>query len=204
MQTKVQMIKEILKSAFGLFIFSIGVFLTIQADIGLAPWDCLSMGASYRVGMSFGIVHTIISIVILGIDVLLKEKIGFQFGEPMKTEACLVLRPSSFRDFCKGEKGIFFIGEAAGFISPSSLEGISSAIYSARDLSRVLNHPHGDLNRRYWKKTLKIRIKIGLKLLKCPFMYNSFLRKLVLKSGLQSIKIDGTTNKGKNPAFSAK
>ena len=35
MQTKVQMIKEILKSAFGLFIFSIGVFLTIQADIGL-------------------------------------------------------------------------------------------------------------------------------------------------------------------------
>ena len=77
MQTKVQMIKEILKSAFGLFIFSIGVFLTIQADIGLAPWDCLSMGASYRVGMSYGIVHTIISIVILGIDVLLKEKIGY-------------------------------------------------------------------------------------------------------------------------------
>ena len=132
------------------------------------------------------------------------EKIGFRFGEPLKTEACLVLRPSSFRDFCKGEKGIFFIGEAAGFISPSSLEGISSAIYSARDLSRVLNHPHGDLNRRYWNKTLKIRIKIGLKLLKCPFMYNAFLRKLVLKSGLQSIKIDGTTNKGKNPAFSAK
>ena len=77
MQTKVQMIKEILKSAFGLFIFSIGVFLTIQADIGLAPWDCLSMGASYRVGMSYGNVHTIISIVILGIDVLLKEKIGY-------------------------------------------------------------------------------------------------------------------------------
>ena len=116
----------------------------------------------------------------------------------------VVLRPSSFRDFCKGEKGIFFIGEAAGFISPSSLEGISSAIYSARDLSRVLNHPFGDLNKRYWNRTLKIRIKIGLKLLNCPFMYNSFLRKLVLKSGLQSIKIDGTTNTGKHPAFSAK
>ena len=77
MQTKVQMIKEILKSAFGLFIFSIGVYLTIQANIGLAPWDCLSMGASYRVGMSYGIVHTIISIIIVLIDVLLKEKIGY-------------------------------------------------------------------------------------------------------------------------------
>ena len=77
MQTKKQMIKEILKSAFGLFIFSIGVYLTNQANIGLAPWDCLSMGVSARVGMSYGIVHTIISIIIVLIDVLLKEKIGY-------------------------------------------------------------------------------------------------------------------------------
>ena len=77
MQTKVQMIKEILKSAFGLFIFSIGVYLTIQADIGLAPWDCLSMGVSGKVGYSYGIVHTVISIIILIIDILLKEKIGY-------------------------------------------------------------------------------------------------------------------------------
>ncbi len=77
MQTKVQMIKEILKSAFGLFIFAIGVYLTIQANIGLAPWDCLSMGVSARVGYSYGIVHTAISILILVIDILLKEKIGY-------------------------------------------------------------------------------------------------------------------------------
>ena len=77
MQTKTQMIKEILKSALGLFIFSIGVYLTIQADIGLAPWDCLSMGVSGKVGHSYGIVHTVISIVILIIDILLKEKIGY-------------------------------------------------------------------------------------------------------------------------------
>ena len=77
MQTKPQIIKEILKSALGLFIFSIGVYLTIQANIGLAPWDCLSMGVSARVGYSYGIVHTAISIIILIIDILLKEKIGY-------------------------------------------------------------------------------------------------------------------------------
>ena len=77
MQTKPQIIKEILKSALGLFIFSIGVYLTIQANIGLAPWDCLSMGVSARVGYSYGIVHTVISIIILIIDILLKEKIGY-------------------------------------------------------------------------------------------------------------------------------
>lgn len=58
------------------------------------------------------------------------------------------------------------------------------------ELSHVLDQPYGNPNRRYWRKTLKIRMKIGMKLLKCPFMYNAFLRKLVLKSGLQSIKID--------------
>ena len=77
MQTKPQIIKEILKSALGLFIFAIGVYLTIQANIGLAPWDCLSMGVSARVGYSYGIVHTAISIIILIIDILLKEKIGY-------------------------------------------------------------------------------------------------------------------------------
>ena len=77
MQPKPQIIKEILKSALGLFIFSIGVYLTIQANIGLAPWDCLSMGVSARVGYSYGIVHTAISIIILIIDILLKEKIGY-------------------------------------------------------------------------------------------------------------------------------
>ena len=77
MQPKPQIIKEILKSALGLFIFSIGVYLTIQANIGLAPWDCLSMGVSAKVGYSYGIVHTVISIIILIIDILLKEKIGY-------------------------------------------------------------------------------------------------------------------------------
>lgn len=112
---------------------------------------------------------------------------GFRFGKPLKTEACLVLRPASHREFCRGEDGIFLIGEAAGFISPSSLEGISSAILSAQALSRVLNLPYGSLNRRYWQKTRRLRIKLSLKLLKCPFLYHSFLRKLVMKSGIESI-----------------
>lgn len=129
------------------------------------------------------------------------ERIGFRFGAPLKTEACLVLRPASFRDFCKGEKGIFLIGEAAGFISASSLEGISSAIGSAKTLSDVLNHPFGNLNERYWQKTLPLRLKLFTKVLKSPFLYRSFLRKLVIKSGIQSIKITETLA---NPPFFAK
>ena len=41
MQNKsLQMIKAILKSAFGLFLYSCGVYLTVQANIGIAPCEC--------------------------------------------------------------------------------------------------------------------------------------------------------------------
>lgn len=78
MQNKsLQMIKAILKSAFGLFLYSCGVYLTVQANIGIAPWECLSMAISGKVGLSFGFVHTVSGLLILGIDLLLQEKIGF-------------------------------------------------------------------------------------------------------------------------------
>lgn len=117
------------------------------------------------------------------------EKTGFKFGKPIKTEACLVLRPSKFFDFCCGRDNTFLVGESAGFISPSSLEGISSAINSAYYLSEILNSHSKNPNKEYRLKTFNIRLKIFFKLLKCPFMYNSFLRKFVLKSGFQSIEI---------------
>ena len=117
------------------------------------------------------------------------ENYGFRFGKPLKTEACLVLRPSSLRDFCCGMDGVFLIGEAAGFISPSSLEGISSAINSALILSKILNAKEKHPNKKYRLKTRPIRLKLFMKVLKCPFMYQSTLRRLVMKSGLKSIKI---------------
>ena len=115
------------------------------------------------------------------------EQFDFQFGTPLKTEACVVLRPSSPWDFHTGRDGAFLIGEAAGFISPSSLEGISSAINSGYILSKCLTVKNP--NHSYFKRTLKIRLKLYLKNLKCPFMYFPPLRFLVMKSKLDSIAI---------------
>ena len=115
--------------------------------------------------------------------------LGFSLENPEKTEACLVLRPSGPKSFCCGDNGVFLIGEAAGFISPSSLEGISYAFTSASILADILNSGASNPNARYRRATSKIRMKILLKNLKMPFMYNPFLRKLVMKSGLASIKM---------------
>lgn len=116
------------------------------------------------------------------------EKLGVCFGEPIKTEGCQVLRPASPAEFCCGGKDIFLIGEAAGFVSPSSLEGISSGIESATMLSQALNLER-EPGKVYRRKTFPLRLKLSGKLLKCPFMYWPLLRKIVMASGMDSIEI---------------
>lgn len=66
-----------LQIAAGLLVFAFGVHLTIYANIGLAPWDCLGMGISYHTPLNYGISMTLIAILVLGIDLLLRERIGY-------------------------------------------------------------------------------------------------------------------------------
>ena len=57
--------------------FAFGVHLTIYANIGLAPWDCLGMGISYHTPLNYGLSMTAIAVIILIIDILLGERIGY-------------------------------------------------------------------------------------------------------------------------------
>ena len=66
-----------LQIAGGLLVFAFGVHLTIFANIGLAPWDCLGMGISYHTPFTYGISMTLMSILILIIDLVMKERVGF-------------------------------------------------------------------------------------------------------------------------------
>ncbi len=119
------------------------------------------------------------------------EKLGMKIGEAVKTEACLVLRPATANSFCCGKDDAFLIGEAAGFISPSSLEGISSAIKSASALAEVLNSKRSAPLKAYRRKTAGLRRTLTFKIAKCPFMYNPLVRKFVMLSGLNTIPVKG-------------
>ena len=129
--------------------------------------------------------------------VRLEKEYGFKFGDPIKTEACFVLRPKNAKSFCLGKENVFLLGEAVGFVSPSGLEGISSALLSGTYLADAFNEndggryePNADCIRKtYAKKAKKIKRRMMLKLLKCPPMYSPFLRKYVMKSGLTSIPV---------------
>ncbi len=116
------------------------------------------------------------------------------FDRPLRTEACQVCRPKLARGVFLGENGAFLLGEAAGFISPSSFEGISYALTTSELLADAFNdakkyQKKSEIQRKYKQKTVKLRIKIALKCLKRPFMYNQFLRRAVMKSGVSTIKM---------------
>ncbi len=61
----------------GLLVFAFGVHLTIFANIGLAPWDCLGMGLSYHTPLNYGLAMTLVAVTVLGVDLLLRERVGY-------------------------------------------------------------------------------------------------------------------------------
>ena len=67
---------NMLIAAVSLFVNGFGIYLTIQANIGAAPWDVLSLGLSKSLGILYGNASIAISLTILLIDILLKEPIG--------------------------------------------------------------------------------------------------------------------------------
>ncbi len=72
-----EILRQWLQIVLGLLVFAFGVHLTIYANIGLAPWDCLGMGVSYHTPLNYGLSMTAIAVLILLIDLALHERIGF-------------------------------------------------------------------------------------------------------------------------------
>lgn len=121
----------------------------------------------------------------------LKEKLdqlGFAFDRSIRTEGSYLCRPQHATQFYAGRERIALIGEAAGAISPSSAEGISYALKTSLYLAESLEEGIEGFLHRYQRKTKDIKTNLLWKNLKCPAMYQPALRKLAMKSGLQSMK----------------
>ena len=67
---------NMLIAAVSLFVNGFGIYLTIQANIGAAPWDVLNLGLSKSLGILYGNASIAVSLTILVIDILMKEPIG--------------------------------------------------------------------------------------------------------------------------------
>ena len=120
----------------------------------------------------------------------LEEFYGVSLGEPTKTEACLVCSPRRPSDFNCGRESIYLVGEAAGFISSSSFEGISSAMLSGKllaDALSVAESPKSAIG-SYRKKCRKLQFKLTSKIFKRAVLCSPLSRGLIMKSGIESVE----------------
>ncbi|MCB2291110.1 hypothetical protein LGK97_15355 [Clostridium sp. CS001] len=67
---------RLLRLIGGLFLYALGIVVTMNAHIGYAPWDIFHVGISKTVGISIGNASIIIGVIVVIIAVLLGEKIG--------------------------------------------------------------------------------------------------------------------------------
>ncbi len=64
------------KLIFGLFLYALGIVLTIKANIGYGPWEVFHVGLGKTVGITIGNASIIVGLVIIVITLLMGEKIG--------------------------------------------------------------------------------------------------------------------------------
>jgi uncharacterized membrane protein YczE len=65
-----------MKLNFGLFLYGLGIIVTMRANVGYAPWEVLHSGISQTLGISIGLVNTAVGALIVAIVFILGEKIG--------------------------------------------------------------------------------------------------------------------------------
>jgi len=115
-------------------------------------------------------------------------RLGFNFSNKIKTEGAYIYRPKKISQFCVGRDDIALVGEAAGAISPSSAEGISYALKSSLYLAQSFEDGLDGFLDKYKQKVKDIKFNLLIKNLKSPAMHNPIFRRLIMKSGLQSIR----------------
>ncbi len=60
----------------GLFLYAVGIVLTINANLGLSPWDVFHRGFSNQIGITMGQASIIVGLLFVILDWILGEKVG--------------------------------------------------------------------------------------------------------------------------------
>ena len=69
-------IRRSLLASAGLLLFAFGFYLQLAANIGLSPWTALNQGLSNHLPITFGQASIMVSVLIVCLDLLMKETIG--------------------------------------------------------------------------------------------------------------------------------
>ena len=71
-----QFYTRLLRLIWGLFLYALGIVVTMNANIGYAPWDVFHVGVAKMAGISIGTASIITGVIIAILTLLLGEKLG--------------------------------------------------------------------------------------------------------------------------------
>ncbi|WP_336645491.1 membrane protein YczE [Microbacterium sp. USHLN186] len=68
--------RRIAQLLIGLFLYGIGIAFIVRSALGAAPWDVLTQGITRHVPLSFGVVTTIVSGIVLLLWIPIRQRLG--------------------------------------------------------------------------------------------------------------------------------
>ena len=72
-----QIIQRVIRLFIGLFLYAVGIVLTINANLGLAPWDVFHQGLSHLTGITMGEASIVVGLILLIFNSVLGERLGW-------------------------------------------------------------------------------------------------------------------------------
>ncbi|MGE4282878.1 MAG: YitT family protein [Clostridia bacterium] len=72
-----KIVTRVIQLFLGLFLFAVGIVMTINANFGLAPWDVFHQGISAKTNITLGQVSIIAGIILIIINSFLGERTGW-------------------------------------------------------------------------------------------------------------------------------
>ncbi|MGC9367775.1 MAG: FAD-binding protein [bacterium] len=123
---------------------------------------------------------------------LLKDKLrnyGYVFNNTEDQEGSLIIRPNCLIKYPPLNDNMALIGEAGGWIRPSSSEGLSYAFKSSLLLAGSLSRSFDHGVKIFRRRTKYLKKNLFFKSFKSFFIYSPAMRKIIMNSGLQSIRI---------------
>jgi uncharacterized membrane protein YczE len=70
------MVNRLFRLMLGLFLYALGITLTIKANIGFAPWDVFHVGLADTINVTIGIASIYAAFGIIAITLIMGEKLG--------------------------------------------------------------------------------------------------------------------------------
>jgi uncharacterized membrane protein YczE len=68
---------RVVRLVFGLFLYSTGIVMTVNANLGVSPWDVFHQGLVLRLGITFGTASVVTAVFIVVTTALMREHVGF-------------------------------------------------------------------------------------------------------------------------------